>query len=127
MRTDREQRTDRQRTENRQRIQNLRPLLSPSIVRVSGPIIRRHNRLAISNIDIVDTDYCCRYVHTMSICSSRSVDSGVMEDQARQFSSSLDTSYREESSIAEVRQLWAELVSGEHCFRLEANFSSYTI
>ena len=88
----------------------------------------------ISYINIVDTDYCCRYVHTMSICSSRSVDSGVMEDQARQFSSSLDTSYMEESSIAEVRQLGAELcqdqlklVSGLHCFRLQANFSIYTI
>ena len=39
----------------------------------------------------------------MSTCSSRSVDSGVMEDHTRQLSSSMDTSYREESSLAEVR------------------------
>ena len=45
----------------------------------------------------------CRYVHKMSTCSSRSVDSGVMEDQTRQLFSSMDTSYREESSLAEVR------------------------
>ena len=62
MRTNREQRTDREQTENRQRIQNLRPLLSPWIVGVSGPINKeipktlqlfRLNQLIMVHIKIV--------------------------------------------------------------------------